>query len=319
MTKRNAKWLIAAAGAVVSGILFLKMVVDIFFVYAARGRSLKLLGGRKRDKAKRQQYENSWLKKQPLTSVSIQSEDGLKLRGHYLKHPEEKRIILCFHGWRGTWTSDFDKLAQWFYQEGSSLLLVEQRAQGESEGKYMGFGILERKDCCRWLDFVREMYADSEIPVYLAGVSMGAATVLMAAGEIPQGQVKGILADCGFSSAYDIVLRTGKNKFHVKEYPLMKWLNRRCRKKAGYALDEYTAMDSVSKTEIPVLFVHGDADDFVPWEMSKANYEACKGKKKLLLAEGARHCQSFEVLGDLYKDTVKEFFEWEKESRPADT
>ena len=105
MTKRNAKWLIAAAGAAVSGILFLKMVVDIFFVYAARGRSLKLLGGRKRDKAKRQQYENSWLKKQSLTSVSIQSEDGLKLRGHYLKHPEEKRVILT------SWHNGFTRKA----------------------------------------------------------------------------------------------------------------------------------------------------------------------------------------------------------------
>lgn len=315
MPEKRFKWVIAAAGVILSAALFLKMVVDLFFTYAARGKSLKLFTSRKREKAKKEQYENSWLKKQPLESVSVKSTDGLKLKGHYLKNPQEKRIILCFHGWRGTWTGDFDKLAEWFYEEGSSLLLVEQRAQGESEGKYMGFGILERKDCRKWLDFVRKMYRDKEIPVYLAGVSMGAATVLMAAGEIPQGQVKGILADCGFSSAYDIVLRTGKNMFHVKEYPLMKWLNRRCRKKAGYALDEYTAMDSVSRTEIPVLFVHGVADDFVPWEMSQANYQACRGKKKLLLAEGARHCQSFEVLGDVYKDTVKEFFEWEKECR----
>ncbi len=249
-----------------------------------------------------------WIRGMNCEQVEIRSEEGFRLAGTYLEAENARRIVVLFHGWRGSWEHDFGACLRWLYEEGTSLLLVEQRAQGESEGKYMGFGILERRDCHAWLDWL-EKRNETGMPVYLYGVSMGAATVLMAAGEELSGMVKGVIADCGFTSPYEMVYRFGHTNFKLPEHPIMDELNWVFRKRAGYGLKEYSALEAMKHCQVPVLFIHGKADTFVPYEMSVRNYEACTAKKKLLLVDGAEHCMSYLKETDRYQQAVRVFFE----------
>lgn len=149
----------------------------------------------------------------------------------------------------------------------------------------MGFGIQERRDCLAWLKWIEEN-SRTDIPAYLYGMSMGAATVLMAAGEPMPIFVKGVIADCGFSSAYDMILNYGKQLMRIREFPLMYSLNQLCRKKAGYDLQEYSPKEALKNCKVPVLFIHGTGDRFVPCRMTVENYRACKSRKELLLVKG---------------------------------
>ena len=143
------------------------------------------------------------LKNSDLETVEITARDGEKLVGHWHHKEGDKRVIIAMHGWRSSWAHDFGAIADFWQDNGSSVLYVEQRGQGESGGEYMGFGMIERFDCLDWIDWVNEKMDDS-MPIYLAGISMGASTVLMTAGfELPE-NVCGIMADCGFTSAHAI-------------------------------------------------------------------------------------------------------------------
>lgn len=136
---------------------------------------------------------------------------------------------------------------------------------------------------------------------------MGAATVLMAAGEELSKEVKGVIADCGFTSPYEMVYRFGHTNFKLPEHPIMDELNWVFRKRAGYDLKEYSTLEAMEHCRVPVLLIHGTADTFVPYEMSVRNYEACTAAKKLLLVEGAEHCESFLKDKKRYQEAVSEF------------
>ena len=130
------------------------------------------------------------------TVVEITAADGVKLVGHWFPHPHPQRIVIGMHGWRSSWCRDFGMIADFWTANGCSVLLAEQRGQGNSGGEYMGFGQTECHDCLEWIQWASRQY-DEELPVYLGGVSMGATTVLMAAGlDLPE-CVHGIVADCG--------------------------------------------------------------------------------------------------------------------------
>lgn len=287
-TSVKAAAAIAAAAAADFAALriFLNMAVE------RRCRFFKSQDDRKKPCREEIRRGMDWLDKQRSETVTVKSFDGLKLKGHYIETRNAGRIVVMFHGWRGTWKHDFGACARELYEEGSSLLLPEQRAQGESEGTYMGFGILERHDCHTWLDWVEE-HNKENVPVYLYGVSMGAATVLMAAGERLPECVKGIIADCGFSRPGDMVLNFGQKHFRLVGTRTVKRLTRRCRRKAGFGFDDYSAPEALKNCTVPVLFIHGKADTFVPCEMTLHNYEACRSRKRLLLVDGAEHCESY--------------------------
>lgn len=252
-----------------------------------------------------------WIQSRELKKLQIKSRDRLTLTGYYLEHPDAERIVLMFHGWRGGWARDCAPLAKALYEKNCSVLMVCQRAQGESEGKYIGFGVLERYDCLEWINYMDAHTED--LPLYLFGVSMGAATVLMAAGENMPERVKGIIADCGFTSAYKM-----SNIFAEKYMKLEKEavqsavdeVNALCRKKAGYDFREYTTLDAMPNCKIPIFFAHGTADGFVPYEMSLENFNACPARKTLFSVEGAGHAQSFIKAPEKYMEALTEFFGW---------
>lgn len=295
--RRMIKYHLMADFAVKGKVWWLKYITD----KKQKSAEELILDGQAREDA-------DWLKAQTAEIVETKAFDGVSLVGHYIKGQEPERLILFFHGWRSAWTRDGGSICRWLLSEHCCVLCVEQRSQGLSGGKYMGFGILESRDCCTWTQFLAEQ--GNKLPVYLAGVSMGAATVLMSAGETHPGFVKGILADCGFSSPYDMVKHYGNKFFAVKEHPAMDYVDFLVRRKAHYSLKELSPAEALKKSRLPVLFIHGTADDFVPCCMSRESYEACTSEKCLLLVEGAAHARSFLKARETYIQTVKGFFHW---------
>ena len=240
-------------------------------------------------------------------TVEILSQDGIRLIGHWRPAPEAKRVIVAMHGWRSSWSRDFGIIADFWYENGCSVLYAQQRSQGESGGDYMGFGLLERYDCLEWVNWVNEK-TNKELPVYLGGASMGATTVLMAAGlELPD-NVHGIVADCGFTSPYAIWKHVSESNLHMPYSFYRTTAEAMCRKKIQCGPDDYSAVDAMRECKVPVLFIHGTDDHFVPVEMTYENYKACAAPKRLFVVPGADHGMSYHTDPKGYEKCLLEFW-----------
>ena len=249
----------------------------------------------------------AWLNDFESDTVYITSVDGLKLKGHYFACPGAKRTVIAFHGWRGRWYSDYACMGRWLYENGCNLLFPEQRCQNGSEGKFMGFGVTESMDVPAWVAWLDEAHPSS-LPVYIIGLSMGAATVLMACGKKLPDNVKGIIADCGFTCPYEMLKVHAKDAFNIPEHPMMDTLNVITKVKMGLDLKAHSTIDAMKQAEKPILFITGTADTFVPSYMTRQNYEACVSEKKLFLVEGADHCMADHVDFEGYTGELTEFF-----------
>ena len=245
----------------------------------------------------------------PLELVHITARDSVPLTGHWRPVLHPKRIIIAMHGWRGAWYRDFAGIADFWNANGCSVLFAEQRAHGLSGGEYLSFGILERWDCLDWASWAAEHCPDPDIPIYLAGISMGATTVLLAVGETPLPErIRGVMADCGFTSMDDICAHVCRRDFHLPYAlfrPLTGYL---CRRRIGYKPDAISTPEALAKTALPVLLVHGLADSFVPPEMSEKNMEALGDRGTLLLVPGASHGTSCLTDRTAYETAVLEFW-----------
>ena len=239
--------------------------------------------------------------------VEIESEDGISLVGHLRTCERPKRIILAMHGWRSSWDQDFGMIAPFWERCGCTVLYAEQRGQNDSGGDYMGFGMLERYDCLDWVNWLNLEFPE-KLPIYLAGVSMGASTVLMTAGlELPD-NVVGVAADCGYTSAQAIWRHITEDNLHLS-YGIRRFdINDICRRKIQLEPMDCSTVDALKRTKLPVLLIHGTDDSFVPVEMSYENYKACAGPKKLLVVPGADHGMSYYVAREEYEQTALAFF-----------
>lgn len=245
-----------------------------------------------------------WLETQKTEEVCVTSYDGLKLAATYLPCENARGTLLLFHGWRGGPVADFGYSLKLYYSLGLNLLLVHQRAQGKSEGKYMTFGVRERRDVHTWVKWHTERFG-KDVPILLAGISMGASTVLMACGEPFEGNVRAAFVDCGFTNPKEIFTAVAR-EIHLPAFLFVPAVGLWCRCFAGFRAAEYSTLDAVKKMTLPVLFAHGEADTFVPCEMTKRNYEACaSADKTLLLVPGAKHGQSFPVAPERYTAEIK--------------
>ena len=241
------------------------------------------------------------------TTVEIISHDGIKLVGHWYENPNAQRIVVAMHGWRSSWNQDFGMIADFLHDNGCSVLYEEQRGQNSSGGDHMTFGLLERYDCLDWINWVNEN-TQEELPIYLAGISMGATTVLMATGlELP-GNVRGVVADCGFTSPYAIWKYVTEENLHLSYKLHGNLVERLCQRKIRMGAKEYSTMDAMQGCQIPVLFIHGADDTFVPVTMTYENYRACTAPKQLLVVPGAQHGLSYYVEQDRYEKEVKAFW-----------
>lgn len=247
------------------------------------------------------------LRTKDTEKVSIKSHDGLILKGHLSKAQNPKRFIIAVHGWRADWCRDFGIVSDFFEDSQSSVLYVEQRASSESEGDYIGFGIVERFDILEWIKYLDSRNSQG-LPIYLCGVSMGASTVLMCAGfDLPL-SVRGIISDSGFTSVegiWDFVL---KRRLRIPYFLFRNIASEEFRKMCGVEKDSYSTIEGVSRSRIPILFIHGYDDSFVPVEMTYQNYNACKSPKHLFITQGANHCMSYYVNKTRYEREMLSFF-----------
>ena len=239
--------------------------------------------------------------------VEIRSFDGLMLRGRYYEYEKGAPIEILFHGYRGSALQDLSGGIARCFALGHSALVVDHRASGESEGRVITFGIHERRDCLSWIDFVcRELDPDAKI--ILTGISMGAATVMMAAAEdLPQ-NVVGVLADCGYTSAEEIIKKVITEMKMPADllYPFVKLGGRLF---GGFDIDETSPVEAMAKSRVPVIFFHGDDDDFVPSRMSLANYQAGTEQKRIVFIGGAGHGLAFPANKEAYIYELRRFFE----------
>ena len=239
----------------------------------------------------------NYMMAQPHEDVWITSEDGLKLHGTWFPREDETKVVICFHGYTSQGMNDYIGLSGYYLKHGYSMLLVDERAHGQSEGEYIGFGCLDRKDALGWIGWVLKECGES-VQILLHGTSMGGSTVLMASGlELPP-QVKGIVSDCAFTSPKYVFTHVLHTMYHLPAFPMIQIADRVNKEKAGYGLDECNAAREVQKATVPILFIHGEADTFVPCRMCKEIYENCASPKQILTIPGAAHAESY------YKDTA---------------
>lgn len=247
-----------------------------------------------------------WITAQPTEEMTIESHDGLRLSGRLLTAEQPKGTILLFHGYRSMACIDFSCAARYYHELGYNLILIDQRSHGHSQGTYITYGVLERQDCLRWCQAAYQRFGDT-MPLYLSGVSMGATTVLMAADLPLPPTARGIIADCGFTSPRDIIVHVMKTRCHLPRYPLIWFVEFWARILAHIRLDQCSTEDTLSRSRLPVLLIHGTADRFVPCDMSRRAYAACTSEKHLLEVEGAGHGASFLVDEPACRQTVEDF------------
>ena len=237
---------------------------------------------------------------------SVVSFDGLRLYGKFYQFKEGAPIELMFHGYRGTAERDLSGAVQRCFKLKRSALIVDQRTSGKSEGKVISFGVNEHKDCLKWIEFMVEHFG-KDVEIILTGISMGASTVLMASGENLPSNVVGVLADCGFSSAKEIIKKVIKDmKLPVNLCYFFIKIGAKIF--GGFNLEETSAIEQVKKSKLPTIFIHGENDDFVPCEMSVRMYNECPNRKELVTVKSAGHGLSYLVDNELYFEKVTEFF-----------
>lgn len=236
----------------------------------------------------------AWYDAQRAEELWIRSYDGLRLYGRLLVREEARGTILMMHGYHGEALRDFAASMRCCYEEGYNLLLPDERTHGRSEGRYITFGVRERCDVLSWLAAVNERFG-ADRPVFLHGVSMGCSAVLMAAGLKLPDNVRGLVADCGYTRPWDICAHVMRNRMHLPVFPILHIIGVLSWLIAGFGLVQASCPRALKRNALPVLFYHGGKDDLVPIWMGNANYTACRAEKKQIIAVEAAHAQSFLV------------------------
>lgn len=255
---------------------------------------------------------DQWLHDHNAQDVCTEAVDGARLHGFWIPAEHSRGTVLMAHGYRSTLLLDFHLPLQLFHRLGFDVLVPQQRTQGLSGGKYITFGVKESTDIQQWLCYHNERL--SQKPVILYGISMGASTMLYLADRVLPVNVKGIIADCGFTSPRQIISHVYRSVLHLP--PLLSvWMaGIFARVFAGFSFSACDTRVSLANTRLPVLLIHGEADSFVPSEMTQQAYRACRGKKTMLIVKYAEHGLSYLEDGISYAAYVIDFI---KENIPG--
>ena len=241
--------------------------------------------------------------KQLSEEYEIESDDHLKLKAWLLRNDSHKYMILC-HGYTGRHQEMCFNALQ-YYRKGYNCLTPDARAHGLSEGVYRGMGYLERKDIKKWIDFIIEMDPDAQIVLY--GRSMGGATVLMSMCYYHPDNLKCVVEDCGYGSVFDEFAGVIKHDFKLPVFPIMNFASMICKLIGKYSLEETSIYEDLKKNEVPCLFIHGDADTFVPYSFMEKMYDLDAGEKQKLVVHKAAHAMSEIVEPEVYEKTMDGF------------
>ena len=245
-----------------------------------------------------------WLEeKSNYSDKYIESYDKLQLHSYVVSQNSNKWAIVV-HGYGGSGKLMSDK-SKYFYDMGYNVLIPDLRGHGKSEGNYIGMGWKDRLDIISWINFIIKENPNAEIVLH--GTSMGAATVLMTSGENLPSNVKAIVADCAYTSAWDEFSYQLETYLKVPSSYILNVTNMVTKLKAGYSLKEASALECVKKATVPILYIHGDKDKFVPYSMMDKLYDATNSPKEKLTIEGGEHANSDLVSPFLYWLTVEDF------------
>lgn len=245
----------------------------------------------------------------PLETVSLKAPDGANLIAHVLV-PEKSngKILLACHGARSCGIGEFAFMSDYLYKSGYTVVMPDHRGCGESDGKYMGYGTHESRDTFLWLEYAKKRFP--KMPIFLLGVSMGSATVMMMSDKLEnEDRVKGIVADCGYTSAWNEFAYQIKTSFHLPTFPILNICSLYSKIFAGYSFKDAAPIESVKNAKKPILFIHGAKDDFVPFFMRDELYDACSSEKYKFTAAQAVHARSYYTDPRGYEKAIEEFFD----------
>ena len=302
--------IIGVSGVLVVGAISLGSYVgNYFYDLAINPNSSKDAifgdGDDEMERLKVQEDEDWLIKSSNYTDKYITSYDDLKLHAYEIinENPTDKWAIVV-HGYTSEGKLVSAK-AKHLYDMGYNVLVPDLRGHGTSEGDYIGMGWHDRLDVVNWIDTTIKENPNAKIVLH--GTSMGAATVLMVSGEELPSNVKAIIADCGYTSAWDEFTYQLDALFGLKPFPVMQLSNIVTKIKSGYSLKDASALEQVKNSKTPILFIHGDEDDFVPYSMMEELYDATSSEKEMITIEGAGHDDSYLVNPTLYWNTITEF------------
>lgn len=247
---------------------------------------------------------HEWLLEHNAQDIYTLSEDGLRLHALWVPADNPKGTIVLVHGYHSSVLTDFSVAFPLYYEKGFNLLLPSQRSHGKSEGKYVTFGVKESDDMRCWIAYHNKHFGNQ--PMIFSGMSMGASTVMYLAGEKLPENVKGMIADCGFTTPKEIISRVFRNVTHIPAWTVIWATELFARFFANFSLTGKDTMKTLAKNSRPILLVHGVDDDFVPCDMTRRSHEACAGDKRLLLVEGATHGISFLRAKEQYVQQVND-------------
>lgn len=258
----------------------------------------------KQDTKAQEEYD-AWYETIETSTWRITSGDGLSLWAEFYPSMTDSHVyVLGVHGY----TVDHRDIAPAimpFAQKGWNVLTPDQRGRGNSEGEYLSMGWLEKDDVVAWVDKIVAYDAQAQIILY--GESMGGATVMMASGEKLPANVIATVEDCGYTSAYAMFQNQLKERFGLPEFPFLPAAALIGQLRAGFSFYDASAIDQLKNATLPILFIHGGADDYVPTAMGLELYEAYEHEKELLIVDGAGHGASADVDPEGYYDAVFSF------------
>lgn len=247
-------------------------------------------------------YSSKWMQDHNPQDIYVTSRDGLKLHGFWIPAENPRGTILLAHGYRSTMLVDFGMVLDMYHKEGMNLLLPEQRCHGQSEGKYITFGVKESQDMLCWIEYHNRQL--SQCSVVVSGLSMGASTVMYMLDGLLPANVKAAICDCGFTSPAAIIGKIFTETVHLPACIFIRAADLFARIFAGFSLYEKDSRKSLTQNKLPILIVHGKADDFVPYSMSEEAFAACAGEKYLILAEDAAHGYSYIKAKEQYHSRI---------------
>ncbi|MDT2662669.1 alpha/beta hydrolase [Enterococcus hulanensis] len=298
---------------IILGIILVLVIVLIaagnyFYSYAVVPAKKDFLADGSKKKSTELISAEKWFNdKNNRSDWQLTSTDGLKLSAYYL--PAEKdqhKTVIIAHGYMGQ-ASDMPQYAKIYHDLGYNVLMPDARGHGKSEGDYIGFGWHERKDYLQWID--RVVKKDPQSEIVLHGVSMGGATVMMTSGEKLPDNVKAFVEDCGYSSVKGELNYQLKQMFNLPSFPLIPVTSLVTKIRAGYFFGEADAIKQLNKNKRPMLFIHGDQDDFVPYSMLAEVYTATKGPKEQYVVHDAKHAEALSSNPSMYQKKVTEFIQ----------
>lgn len=237
-------------------------------------------------------------------NITMTSEDHLKLNGYYIDQDSDICVIMI-HGYRVDSASLISPIKK-IKKQNYNILAIDLRGHGKSEGDYIGMGWDERKDVLKWIDYL--ITKNPRLSIFLYGISMGGATVMNVSGEKLPHQVKGIIEDCGYTDVWNVFkehidMNETKSEIFLRMASLVTLI------RAGYRLEDVQPIEQVKKSKVPLLFIHGDEDNFIPSEMVYQLYHATKCEKELLVVKGAGHADSYSKDPQIYYRTIYHFIE----------